>query len=141
MIFSPYSFSKLSCHKQCGQKFKFKYIDKIPEKMDNVEPLIKGSKIHKMLENYPEIPEDSKYIDIYNNFLKTKYKSILDIPNVKEEGIGLTENLEPVPYSKNVMFRGYIDYYTVIDGFIEEIIEVQSLDKIPDGYEFIEIVH
>ncbi len=121
MTFRPYSYSKLSLHKQCGKKFKFKYIDKLPPIIKDDEPLKKGSAVHKMLEKYPETlyQKNKDYVDIFNKFLGTRYKCLLDLPAVKEEqSIGLDDDLEPCKYSKKALFRGFIDYFAVIKNTI-----------------------
>jgi len=115
--YAPYSFSRLNTHIQCPRKFKYSYIDKLPQEDTDKTALYKGSALHSSLENYPN-PGTHKlskqYQPIIDKFLKSKYKKYLDIPHISEQGIGLSENLEPMKYCKEAMFRGYIDYYTVI---------------------------
>lgn len=117
--FSPYSFSKLNTRIQCPRKFKYTYIDKIPQAETDKTALYKGSALHSSLENYPNPGThklSAQYQPIINKFLKSKYKHFLDRESVNELGIGLDNNLEPMKYSKEAMFRGYIDYFTIIDG-------------------------
>jgi len=115
--YAPYSFSRLNTVIQCPRKFKYTYIDNIPKENTDKTALYKGSALHSSLEHYPN-PGTHKlspqYQPIIDNFLKSKYKYYLDIPHISELGIGLDEKLNPVEYSENAMFRGYIDYHTVI---------------------------
>jgi CRISPR/Cas system-associated exonuclease Cas4 (RecB family) len=116
--FAPYSYSRLNTHTQCPRKFKYTYIDKLPREETDKTALYKGSALHSSLENYPEPGThklSSQYQPIIDKFLKSKYKSYLDIPHISELGIGLTEKLEPCEYSKNAMFRGFIDYFCIIN--------------------------
>lgn len=118
MKFIPYSYSKIATYNQCPKKFDFKYIQKIEEPIKNKEALLKGKCIHSLIENYPNLSDNSlvpKYIDIFENFLKTKYKVLLDIEHVSEEGIGLDKNLNPTDYKNGELFRGFIDYYAFIN--------------------------
>jgi len=117
MKFAPYSFSKISTHESCPRKFKYTYIDKLPRGESDKTALYKGTCLHDMLEKYPELSTNKlvpKYQYIFDGFLKTKYKALLDIPSKREEGMGLTEDLEPIRFSKDAMLRGYIDFYTII---------------------------
>jgi len=117
--FAPYSFSKISTFVGCPRKFKYRYIDKLPQEPRDMTALLKGSCVHSMLEKYPE-PSTSKLVSEYqyilDEFLKTKYKKYLEIPAKKEESFGLTNKLEQCTYKdKNAMLRGFIDYYTILD--------------------------
>ena len=138
--YKPYSYSKLAVYNTCPKKFKYKYILKLKEEIKDKTPLVKGKLVHKALEVYPEKIELGEYNTILENFLNSRYSELLKIPRKAEIGIGLTEDLEPVDYSKNILFRGYIDYMSVINELEEVIMNVDSLDDIPGGYELIEII-
>ena len=117
--YGPYSFSRLNTHIQCPRKFKYAYAseEKIPQKKTDMTALFKGSALHSSLEHYPNPGTHKlspKYQPIIEKFLKSKYKYYLDIPHLSEVGIGLNDKLEPVKYSKDAMFRGYVDYLSVI---------------------------
>jgi len=76
--FAPYSFSKITTFTQCPKKFKFKYIDKIYFKSDNIA-LEKGSYIHLLLEILANPSfADSRKIDIVSTAMhvinKTQFK-------------------------------------------------------------------
>jgi len=119
MKYSPYSFSKISTYKQCARKFKFKYIQKIKEPITDMTPLLKGTCVHSMLEKYPAESTNSlvpKYRNIFEDFLETKYKALLDIEHFSETAIGFDDKLSPVSYDNGTIFRGYIDYYAYVDG-------------------------
>jgi len=100
----------------CPRKFKYTYVDKIRGPLDN-EALLKGSAIHSSLEQYP-LPGthklSGKYQDIVDNFVNSKYSELFKVPYKKEESFGLSHGLEPIKYSNDALFRGYIDYYTVL---------------------------
>lgn len=117
--YAPYSFSKISSFILCPKKFKYKYIDKIPQEPRDMTALLKGSCVHSMLEKYPSSSTNKlvpRYQYILDKFLKSKYKEYLQIPSRREESFGLTSNLECTNYKdKNALFRGFIDYYTVKD--------------------------
>ena len=118
MKFSPYSYSKISLYKQCPKKFDFKYIQKLKEPIRDKTPLLKGTCVHSMLESYPDNSDNSlvpEYSYIFDNFLESKYKPLLDLDHTSEEGIGINENMEPTKYKDGKLFRGYIDYYAFID--------------------------
>jgi len=121
MKFSPYSFSKISTHQSCARKFKYSYIDKVPRENADRTALFKGSALHNILENYPN-PGTHKlapqYQYIIDDFLKMDKSRYLNFKAIKELAIGLDENLQPCEYSKQAMFRGYIDYFTVKDNEI-----------------------
>ena len=119
MRFAPYSFSKLSTYQQCPLRFKFKYIDKIPEGKFDDSALVKGSNVHSILENYSEVQQQNSIVE---KFLKCdiaqKYlPAILGTSkSVKEFNIGLDTKLNPSKYSdKSTIFRGKVDLMTVID--------------------------
>ncbi len=113
---------------QCPRKFKYSYIDKLPRKNTDKTALYKGLALHNILEKYPEVGTHkltTKYQYIIDKFLKSKYIHYLKRQSVKELGIGLSDTLEPMSYSKKAMFRGYIDYFTIIDG-VMHILDYKS---------------
>jgi len=126
MNLAPYSFSRLSTHKQCPRKFKYGYIDKIePEKTDRTA-LLKGAAVHSILEYYPNVSSHKlapKYSHIVDNFIKTKLGSkYLSSDSIREFDFGLTKDLSVCEYSdKNALFRGSIDFICKLDDVLHLI--------------------
>lgn len=118
MNFRPYSFSKISTWVSCPKKFKYCYIDKVPVEERDRTPLIKGGAIHSILEHYPNPSNHKKapeYQHIVDEYLKSGYRELFDLPNTRELAIALDENFNPVEYSKSTLFRGYIDFVAMKD--------------------------
>jgi len=119
--YAPYSFSKLSTKVQCARKFKYQYIDKVkPEEDVDKTALYKGRAVHSILEVYPEQSTHrfaEKYQPIANKFIKSDLgQKYLNCESVKEVSFGLTHELLPTEYKdKNALFRGYIDFVTLLD--------------------------
>ncbi len=115
MKYAPYSFSKLSTHDQCARKFKYQYIDKLPQEDRDITPLIKGGAVHSILENYPE-PSTHKMAERYqyiaDKFIQSEIgQKYMTRESVREHSFALTEKLEPTTYGdKEAIFRGHIDY-------------------------------
>ena len=126
MKYTPYSFSKLSVHKQCPRKFKYNYIDKRQREPQDIAALLKGGAVHNMLEKYPQPGTHKlteKYQHVMDKFLEGQLsKKYLTVPNTREIRFGMTEELEPCAYSdNNCMFRGAVDYICIIDGVLHLI--------------------
>jgi hypothetical protein len=120
MKYAPYSFSKLSTHKQCNRKFRYTYIDKLKKDVLKSSALIKGDTIHSILECYPEKSNHKlaqQFEPIVHNFVKSSLgKKYLEQASIKEMKFALTKDLQPTEYSKkDAMFRGFIDCICVID--------------------------
>ena len=120
MKYSPYSFSKLSTHKQCNRKFKYNYIDKAPQDKKDMTALLKGGAVHSILEHYPYQSTHKlapQYQHIADKFIETKLgKLYLTQNSIKEYDFGLTNKLIPTTYSdKEALFRGSIDFICTID--------------------------
>lgn len=126
MKYSPYSFSRLSTHKQCPRKFKYNYIDKVkPEKTD-MTALFKGGAVHSILEHYPEQTTHKlapKYQHIADKFIQSNMgDKYLSHDSIREFDFGLLSDLTPTKYSdKNAIFRGSVDYICTIDNVINLI--------------------
>lgn len=145
MKYAPYSFSKLSTHKQCNRKFKYNYLDRAPKGKVDMTALLKGAAVHSILESHPNSSTHKlaeKYKHVVDNFIKTKLgEKYLNLNSTREFDFGLTYNLEPTSYSdKAALFRGSVDFICVITGILYDEIEVDSLDDIPDGWELDEIL-
>lgn len=114
----PWSLSKIQCYESCPMKYKYQYIDKIKPDANCNGALIKGSKIHNILENIDNfIDEQSRgeEYDIVNNFIKSPlFKSISEKVQLGEKevafGIDIIDGkLVPTEYNNKVLFRGKID--------------------------------
>ena len=119
-----FSYSKISTYKQCPYKFKLLYIDKIGKPVVN-EALIKGSKIHSLLENYEyvinqytENPQnagngkDVEYLNIVLTFSKSDIgHDILNKQSIREHCVKFDENLNANDSlsKKETYLIGYID--------------------------------
>jgi CRISPR/Cas system-associated exonuclease Cas4 (RecB family) len=114
-----YSFSKISCYKQCPKKYYWNYINKAPKDPGSLAPLIKGRAVHAIIEDYPE-KTTHKGADVFqpladkfiNSELGQKY---LQLSGTNELSFGLTRDLKPCEYyDKEALFIGKIDYICVI---------------------------
>lgn len=120
MKFAPYSFSKLSTHKQCNRKFKYNYIDKAPKDKTDMTALLKGGAIHSIIEHYPNETSHKlapKYQHIVDKFISTNLgEKYLTVDSIREFDFGLTKKLGPTSYSdKDALFRGSVDFICTID--------------------------
>lgn len=145
MKYAPYSFSKISTHKQCNRKFKYNYLDKAPKGKVDMTALLKGGAVHSILEYYPNESSHklaTNYQHIADTFVRTKLGvKYLTQNSTREFKFGLNYDLSPTTYNdKLALFRGSVDFICIIDGGIESIIEVDSLDDVPAGYEIIQII-
>lgn len=123
MKFTPYSFSKLSTHKQCGRKFKYNYIDKAPKGKVDMTALLKGGAVHSILENYPSESNHklaTKYQHIADKFIATNLgEKYLTQDSIREFDFGLTKDLTPTSYSdKEALFRGSVDFICTIESVL-----------------------
>lgn len=120
-----FSYSRLSCYKQCPLKYKYHYIDKIEVKTERAA-LIKGSKIHSILENIEtfEYNPQAEHHNIVNNFAKSEIGSeILSRPSIREHCIKLNENLEADDSltKKTARMIGYIDRVNTTENGVDLI--------------------
>lgn len=143
--YAPYSFSRLSTYKSCPRKFKYAYIDKAPRDYTDRTALLKGGAIHSILEHHPDQSTHKlahKYQKIVDSFLSTDLgKKYMSRQSIREFNFGLDVNLNVTSYSsKDAVFRGSVDYICIGDTIASEIMEVDSLDDIPDDYEIIEVI-
>lgn len=113
---NTFSFSKISTYKECPLKYKYRYIDKLPSKPSI--HLIKGSKVHKLLENYENITP-GEYFDVVRNFAESELgQEILSKPSIREHKIKLDARLRANDELKKdeTRFIGFIDRINVHDG-------------------------
>lgn len=118
-----FSYSRLSCYKQCPLKYKYHYIDKI--EVDIPRPaLIKGSKIHSVLETIEEYSGGSEHDSVIQNFIKSPLGAeILSRPSIREHCIKLNENLDADDsLTKNTArMIGYIDRVNTTENGVDLI--------------------
>ena len=139
--YAPYSFSKVSVHKQCPRKFRYKYLDKIKIKHTPQLHLERGLLLHLFMEHgidYDKYKDDWQYQkckllttevkgeceDIYNNFISSEtgkwHKSLKTLFN--ELPIALDNKLQPAEFDhdygrgeKDNLFQGFIDNVSVLE--------------------------
>lgn len=121
-----YSYSKLSVYEQCPFRYKLEYIDKIPQPDCDRTALIKGSKIHSILEKIEDFVYSPKgeYHDIVKNFMNSELgKDILSKPSIREHEIKLDENFLANDSLKRdeTRFVGYIDRINLSKGSDAEV--------------------
>jgi len=118
--YAPYSFSRINTFNQCNRKFKYNVIDKLkPEKSDTTA-LRKGIEIHSVLEKHPAIPNVTETnLKIASTFINSELgKFYFNLNNTREVKFGLDNSLVPVQYSKNTLFRGFIDFVCIKDNVL-----------------------
>jgi len=124
--YAPYSFSRLNTHSQCNRRFKYQYIDKLKQEDCDRTALVKGGAIHSILEHYPNLSDHKRasayqaLVDVFTESnLGQKY---LTHESTRESKFGLTEDLKECSYySKECMFRGSVDFITIIDDVLQVI--------------------
>ena len=116
-----YSYSRLNTFEQCPLKFKYKYIDKIPETKITIEAYL-GKTVHRTLEwlysqvKQNKIPTIEEVIIFYSRNWEREYKSTITI--IKQE---LT--IEDY-FNKGIKFL--LDYYTKNKPFKDNTLEVEK---------------
>jgi len=121
----PYSYSKLSIYKQCPRKYKYNYVYKLKRKPADRSALLKGGAVHSILESYPiqsTHPLASKIQYITDKFLKTELGfNYMNRSSTREYKFALNDKLEPIPYTKEALFYGIIDYVCIVDDLLHLI--------------------
>lgn len=118
-----FSYSKISCFKQCPYKFKLIYIDKLQKPVVN-EALVKGSKIHELLENFENFDKTSQYSKIVLDFANSELgRDILSKNSTREWCVKFDENLnaDDSLTQKSAKLIGYIDRINATENGIELI--------------------
>jgi hypothetical protein len=80
---TSWSFSRYSVYRQCPQKAKYLYIDKLPEPQDPTGPLARGAAIHTLAENFikgkiARLPKELEKFKDEFNALKKQYKKAIN---------------------------------------------------------------
>ena len=102
----PWSLSKLGTFETCRAKFKFKYIERLPEQRSVAAD--RGVNKHKLIEDYingisVSLPPE---YSMYQGFLS----NLKNMGMQAEVKMALNDKWEPVPYdAPNVWWRGVLD--------------------------------
>lgn len=118
-----FSYSKVSCYKQCPYKFKLNYIDKIPVSIKS-DALVKGTKIHSLLENFETLDTNAEHADIVLKFANSPLgKDILSKNSTREWCVKFDTNLnaDDSLNTKTAYFIGYIDRINATQDGVELI--------------------
>lgn len=122
--FAPYSYSKISCYKECPKKFKFNYIDKM-YKFEDAPHFEKGKFFHYVMEHYPHIPpkkfkfrhfgetQQTEMVDKIKDLLTNDTRLIDLLTKYKlkaEHTFYIGENFNVMSKKKNSLIYGVIDY-------------------------------
>jgi hypothetical protein len=107
-----YSYSSLATFKQCPQKFKFAYIDRVEVEQEPPSPAMeRGSKIHDSVENFLLRKSEFLHPDIHKNYGQFM-SSLREEPGdvLPEWKWGITWDFQPCGYSdSNCMIHGFMD--------------------------------
>lgn len=123
MILRPYSMSRLVEYERCPRRFKFKYIEKLPELTEDAG--VFGKAVHKIIAErlkgndttniLAEIPLEMQ--DLADVYVKRALSFDLGEPVGVEVMFAVDENFEIVEFdSKKAVLRGIIDLITKKDG-------------------------
>ena len=131
-----YSFTKIDTFNQFQYKYRLKYINKIPEDLNNNLAIQKGSLVHMILERKinnetdmqdPELVElllklakedVSKILKSLKKFVNGRFFKDLDIQNgIAETYFHLNKNLHPC-LKPDSFISGKIDYYEKRDDYV-----------------------
>lgn len=142
MKYTPYSYSKIGCFKECPHKFELKYIKKIKIPPKDPRFFEKGTFYHWVLEHYPNVkPEDFqfkhsteeeqiKYVATIKSFIEDdKVRALLTqkkLSNEFEFKFDESINVEVEKTKWNSALYGYIDYVGMMDKNTYLIIDWKS---------------
>ncbi len=145
--YAPYSPSKIRAYQGCPRKFKFTYIDKLPNRWEPSIPLDRGKLLHLFLElngDMAQVKKHKEFKEIMTRGLVTKeilketlqtYKEFVssdlgkkvlnkevvytELPIAYDKDIKITEYSNA---NNDVYIRGYIDSVRVIEKPQEDIL-------------------
>lgn len=144
--YAPYSPSKIKTYQSCPKKFKFTYIDKLPNRWEPSIPLDRGKLLHLFLElegDMKKVKENKEFKEIMARGLITKEilkETLQSYKNFTTSSLGkkvLSKKVIytelPIAYDKDikiteynntndVYIRGYIDSVRVIEKPGEDIL-------------------
>lgn len=116
MAFRPWSLSSLGTHEQCGLKYKFKYIDRVPEKRTSLAAS-RGIDMHKEIEEFllGQRTSLTGALSFYNVFLEGLKK----YPIFTEHKITVTKEWKPTTWdAEDAWHRSVLDLKLVAPKFI-----------------------
>jgi RecB family exonuclease len=133
----PLSHSSISLYRECPQKYRFKYIDKIPEKPRHFFSF--GQSVHSALEFFYGVktPEPPPLKDLLENYeavwVKAGYRSAEQEKEYFDEGERILKAFHK-KHSKDFHVPYFVEYaYTFeVDG-VPVTGRVDRVDKLPDG--------
>jgi len=133
----PLSHSSISLYTECPQKYKFKYVDKIPEKPRHFFSF--GQSVHSALEFFyaPKVPTPPSLKELLQNYkeiwVSAGYKDQYQEAEYFEEGKRILTEFHSkhtkdyhVPYFVEYMFNFEVDGVPVTG-------RIDRVDKLPDG--------
>ncbi len=115
-----YSHSRLSTFEQCKQKYKFRYIDKIPEKERTIEAHL-GTMVHKTLEWLYTEAKESRLPTLDDVMLYYSRSWLSEYQDFKIPKKGMTDKDY---FNKGVQFL--IDYYNRYKPFQENTLDLEK---------------
>jgi len=156
LLYNPYSVSKIGTFQSCPKKFQYQYILKPKIEKEPQLALLRGSFAHKVLEYDFDYNIDFKLNDVFNEKEKEKVINILKKFRESEVGkkiekimkVGTKE--EDFSFDSSLNFKSFWDKTSWLRGsadiisppyYDNKIIEVNSLDEIPDDYELVEVLN
>ena len=127
-----YSNSKISTFEQCGQKYKFQYIDKVETDVENTIEAFMGDLVHRTLEKqykdlqFTKLNSKEELVEYYLGLWKEEYNSAILI--VKDYG--------PEQYREKgkVMIEEYYDKYKPFDEGKTIGLETTDFYDLDDNY-------
>lgn len=129
----PYSYSQYGVHKQCGARYKYRYIDRLPEKKH--VSASRGTSIHDAVEQYlkktvEELPPE---VHFYTDWLN----NLREVPGIEpEKKVSLKQDWTPTTWDDPESYlRAVIDLYVPPNGDTLEIFEFKT------GKEYEDHVH
>lgn len=123
MDLKPYSLSRLSLYEMCPRRFKFKYIDKLPELVEDagqfgrlvhemIAKQLKGEGIDDLLVDLPDEERD-RALDYVKKAISFDVGKVIGV----EVKFAVDENLDVVDFeSSKAVLRGIIDVVSEKDG-------------------------
>ncbi|WP_129408062.1 PD-(D/E)XK nuclease family protein [Marinitoga lauensis] len=141
---APYSMSRLTEYERCPKRFRFKYIDKLPELVGDEG--FKGIKIHEAIANalkgkdYKNILAEIAFDDIRDAeyMVKSAVKHSKNLGKILgiETKFGITQKGELTDFfSKDVWLRGVADLITTQDGKTLEVWDWKTGHSTPTKFQ------
>jgi hypothetical protein len=132
---TAWSFSRYACYQQCPALFKYRNIERRPEKKGPA--LLRGIEIHNDAEMYLKSPNPKKKkIPESLELFEEEFHGLVDNEAVAEESWGLTREWESTGFfDSDVWLRIKVDCYEVIDEKTLKLIDFKTGKVKTEGYE------